>query len=228
MLKGVLGSRARLGGPLGSGRGSGVVPWYLAGGISAANCVAAYQPKGAASLAASYVNLVSPGTYDAAPGVAPTWAAGTGWTFNGSSQYLATGVIPVGTTWSAFIQFSNRTSGGNRWLFGVLGGALAFGVVPALFSGFIQYYNGNSVLGSAAVASGNLGVAGLVGYLNGTSSGSITSGSPTYTQGVFIGALNSAGTPQSYIACNVQAVAIFNSTLTPAQVAILAVAMAAL
>lgn len=50
-------------------------PWYLAGG--APTPIAVYQPKGAASLAASYVNLANPGTYDAAADVpgygAPTW-----------------------------------------------------------------------------------------------------------------------------------------------------------
>lgn len=64
-------------------------PWYLNGGISKANCVAVYQPKGAASYAASKVNLVTPGTYDLSDGAAfPTWAFATGWTFNGATQYL--------------------------------------------------------------------------------------------------------------------------------------------
>ena len=67
---------------------SAAVPWWLSGGISAANCIAAYQPKGAADLAASYVNLANPGTYNAAPGVAPTWAAADGWTFGGTNYLL--------------------------------------------------------------------------------------------------------------------------------------------
>lgn len=93
-----LGGRGVLG--LGLGRSSvsaAVTPWYLSGGVSAANCLAAYTPKGASSLAASYDNNAAPGngladgTYDAAPGVAPTWDAATGWTFNGMTQYLTTG-----------------------------------------------------------------------------------------------------------------------------------------
>jgi len=64
------------------------VDWWLSGGINAANAIVVYQPKGAASYAASLVNLANPGTYDAYAGSAPTWAAGTGWTFNGSTQYL--------------------------------------------------------------------------------------------------------------------------------------------
>ena len=73
-------------GPLGV-TANGAARWYLAGGISASACVAAYQPKGSTSLAASYTNLNSPGTYNAAPGVAPTWAVAT-WT---GSVVTATG-----------------------------------------------------------------------------------------------------------------------------------------
>lgn len=50
--------------------------WFTA--PSGATCVAAYDAIGAASLADSYVNEANPGTFDAAPGVAPTWAYGTG------------------------------------------------------------------------------------------------------------------------------------------------------
>lgn len=73
------------------------VPWWLAGGVAAGDCVAAYQAKGAASYAASKVNLANPGTYDAADGTAyPTWDAATGWT-GGSGKNLLTGVVPVKT-----------------------------------------------------------------------------------------------------------------------------------
>ena len=60
--------------------------WWLAGGIAAANCVAAYQPKGAASYAASKVNLANPGTYDLVKITNdPDFDAATGWTFDASS-----------------------------------------------------------------------------------------------------------------------------------------------
>ncbi len=75
-------------GRLGVGKQTSAAAWWLSGGISAANCIAAYQPKGAADLAASYVNLANPGTYNAAPGVAPTWAAADGWTFGGTNYLL--------------------------------------------------------------------------------------------------------------------------------------------
>ena len=62
--------------------------WYV---TYSTNLVAAYQPKGAASQAASYVNLVTPGTYDLTTADAPGWAAGTGWVFNDTTQNLVIG-----------------------------------------------------------------------------------------------------------------------------------------
>jgi hypothetical protein len=63
--------------------------WWLSGGITPANCIAAYQAKGAATYAASKVNLANPSTYDAVDGAAyPTWAAETGWTFDGATTFL--------------------------------------------------------------------------------------------------------------------------------------------
>lgn len=74
--------------------------WWLAGGIPGSNCLAAFKPKGAASLAASYVNLASGGaTWDAAPGVAPTFDTSYGWDFNSAAyEYL---VIGSGAMFSA-------------------------------------------------------------------------------------------------------------------------------
>jgi hypothetical protein len=66
--------------------------WWVVAGKT---CMAAYQFKGAASYAAAKVNLANPGTYDCVDGAAyPTWATETGCTFNGSTQYLITGVAP--------------------------------------------------------------------------------------------------------------------------------------
>ena len=70
------------------------VPWWLSGGIVAANCLAAYTPKGAASLAASYDNNAAPGnglpdgTYDVTEGAALSWDAATGWYDTSTGKYL--------------------------------------------------------------------------------------------------------------------------------------------
>lgn len=100
--------------PLGVTAGAAAVaPWYLSGGIAAANCLAAYTPKGAASLAASYDNNAAPGngladgTYDCTLGVAPTFDTSYGWSLNGSTQWLSTGIAQGAANWSWVVQFSD-------------------------------------------------------------------------------------------------------------------------
>lgn len=70
-------------------------PWWLAGGIPKENCLMAYKPIGAASYAASLVNLASPGRYDAAEGNAPTFNPTYGWVFSSGKEYL---IISYSTT----------------------------------------------------------------------------------------------------------------------------------
>lgn len=81
--------------------------WWLSGGIDPDDCVAAYQPKGAASYAASKVNLANPGTYDIDSGADPDWDASYGWNFNGTSHYLLASEFPINNgnfTVAAFIK----------------------------------------------------------------------------------------------------------------------------
>jgi hypothetical protein len=81
--------------------------WWLAGGIAPANCVAAYQAKGATSKAASLVNLAQPGTYDLTETGTVNWDAVAGWTgFTSTTDYLtSTAVIPGANPISASIVF---------------------------------------------------------------------------------------------------------------------------
>ncbi len=82
-------------------------PWWLAGGIAPANCVVAYQPKGASSLSASYINLATPGLNDVVVGTEPAWDSVNGWKGDGSTTYLYSPVTPV-STWTVAFRFSNR------------------------------------------------------------------------------------------------------------------------
>ena len=68
--------------------------------------VGAYAAKGAASQAASYVNLSDPGTKDLSVGVAPAWSSGSGWTTNGSTHYLDTGIV-IDDGWAVVIRVAN-------------------------------------------------------------------------------------------------------------------------
>lgn len=83
---------------------------YLVGGLTVADWVVAYDAERGANLAASYINLAHPGMNDAVVGTAPTWSAGTGWTFNGSTQYLST--IPMLKTYSLAVKFSGYNGTG--------------------------------------------------------------------------------------------------------------------
>lgn len=95
-----------IGGALGRGyrRAAAAVPWYLAGGVSAANCIAAYQPKGASSLEASYVNLANPGTYNLS-GATPAFDSALGYTdYKTFTNDIPIASLPALFMWSGKIR----------------------------------------------------------------------------------------------------------------------------
>lgn len=189
--------------------------WFLAGGISAANCIAAYQPKGAVDLASSYINLANPGTNNAAPGVAPTWDATNGWTFNGTSQYLATGITPS-SNWSVLVRFSS--AGVDGALFGCqTGGATSyFQIFPRGSSGASRVYRNGNVTGlaiSGGAASGVVAVAGATAYYNGAPETGTLSNNLSGATTIFIGARNSTGTANGFFGGNIQAISIYNISI---------------
>ena len=212
-----------------------VAPWYLAGGAPVP--VAAYQPIGASSLAASYVNLVSPGTFDAAPGVAPTWASGTGWGFNGTTQFLNAGLALSNIGVAVFIRFSGFALSDGKTIIGAFNSFAGNSIshVIQLNSGNVRSRNGTAdPIGLAdnapGLTSGVYGFSGLTPYRNGfAESALITSTAPTGTPlNIYIGALNLNGSAAQFTAANIQAIAIYPSTLTASQVAAVSAAMAAL
>lgn len=222
-----LGGRGVMG--LGLGRSSvqaAEASWWLSGGVAAANAIAVYQPKGAASLAASYTNLANPGTYDAAPGTAPTFDAATGWTFTAaSSQYLTTGVTPAADgTWSVLARFSD--AGINQMVFGGQGGSGQF-YLWLRADNKVEYGNIGYVTLAPRQSEGVLGFAGKTAYRNGSNVGTIGASSGAQRV-IFIAAYNNAGSPVLPLNGKVQALAIYNTTLTSTQVGLISAAMAAL
>jgi hypothetical protein len=209
--------------------GGGGSAWWLAGGIDPAVVVAAYQPKGAASLAASYVNLANPGTNDAAPGVAPTFDAATGWTFNGT-QNLVTGILATGTT-TIVARFSDASN--NGYLLGVSETVARLGVSPRRGTGTVVRYLYSSVSSfvdiSPGMSAGVLGLAGPNRYRDGASDGAFSAETFTSISQMRIGAATDASAAAfAFFSGNIIAVAIASSTLTAGQVAALSAAMAAL
>lgn len=206
-------------------------PWWLVAGKT---CVAAYQAKGAASLAASYINLANPGTYDAAPGVAPTWDAATGWTFNGTTQYLDTAVVPA-NGFSALARFSNRGNLGPMWGTADFDDGTRFGC--AAESGN-ESWNVQTYLAGRAyqnwgygqhLVAGTIAVAGQYGYVNGAVSGTEIPGwTAPATQPIWICRGGNGVWATQYGMYYIQAVAIYSATLTAGEVAAVSAAMAAL
>lgn len=183
--------------------------WWTAGG--APTPIAVYQPKGAASLAASYVNLVNPGTNNAALGDAPSWSA-AGWGMDGANDYLTTGLVPA-SGWSMLIAFTDWAPFG--WLIGAYNGSgnnrLSIGNPNG--ENRVEYGSGKTseVNYGAAVTSGVLGVAGQQAYRDGSpTGGTIAAWDGTITAGIEIGRLGGLGGGNT--ASTIIAVAIWDTS----------------
>jgi hypothetical protein len=198
--------------------------WWLAGDVNAANAKAVYQPIGAADLAASYVNLANPGTNNAAPGVAPTFNAATGWTFNGSTQYLDTGLAPA-HGWSMLVRFSGGTNTG--FVAGAGTSTESFYFRPNNAAAGRAYGYGNLKTVAGALTAGVMGMGGATAYLNGASEGAIGGTIAGTPPEVVIGARRSASVA-TFFAGSVQAFALYDTTLSAEQVADISAAMALL
>jgi len=193
---------------------------WLAGGIPRTACVAAYEPICAVSLADSYINRANPGTNNAAPGVAPAWAAETGWTFNGSTQYLTTGVVPTNDqAYSAIVRFSGISGGSGAYLLGLFNASgRVFSLRPNQ-SSQVVFSNGASVLSGVDMANGVLAIAGASGYRDGAYEASVTAWTGANALGIHIGAgSDAAGSPAAWRSGSIQAVYIYNVPITPTQV----------
>jgi len=214
-------------GPQAAGAANGW--WDNFGAISC--CVAAYQPKGAVSLADSYTDLSGNGN-NCSLGVAPGWAAGTGWTFNGINQYLDTGVTPVlDTTWSMAIQYANVTAQPPIKI--IMGAFDAAGrgmyISPTTTGNPRSFRYGIAGAGVVDFLTGNAIIAGNPAYRNGVFNQNCASVTAWAPGSIYIGANNQTSAGISYPSDgDVSAAAIYDCVLTAPQVAILAAAMAAI
>lgn len=210
------------------------IPWWLTGGIPAANCIAAYQAKGAASYAASKINLANPGTYNATDGVAyPTWNTSTGWSFVAASlQYLITGVAPA-SGWSAIIRIANYTKTNGVFAFGGYNTTDSQGMAinPSRADSRPVFYNGGGETpASGGLTAGVFAVAGQYGYINGSSVTGALAAWITTISNICIGCYYREGVGAQTSTCitgGVIAFAIYNTNIA-AYISGLTTAMAAL
>ena len=207
---------------LGVGKQAAVSSWWLSGGISEANAIIVYQPKGAASLDASYTNLANPGTYDAKLGVAPTWNATDGWIFDGISQTLKPGYTSQ-SNHTFIVRFSGAANTNGNLFYSEGGGAHR--IAPRWAGLYVNYkYSSNDSNVSPILTDGILATAGTKAYRNGVDEGITLDNSGAGGQ---IWIASKYGTDAFY-AVKIQAFAIYNTVLSQEQMTALNTAMAAL
>lgn len=192
--------------------------WDLNGTIT--SCVAAYQPKGAASYAASLVNLTGNSTYDATEVVAPTWASASGWEFDNTAEGFdvgLTGLTPSSTT--VIARYWRPASGLYGRAIFLAGTNLRYYVLEnnMYFWGSANYQSVTSGGGDQIAA-----VAGYKAYLNGSFTNDLDTSKTGTMTATKIGQTYSDGT-----AVYLYALAIYNSDIS-SSVSALTAAMAAL
>jgi len=229
-----LGSRYGIQGALGRSvkrAGSANTWWDLNGTLS--SCIVAYQAKGAASYAASKVNLANAGTYNATDDGTnyPAWNTSTGWTFDGSNDYLNTNIKAGSTSWSYIIKFSNSGADYYRRWWGARDGASGNQVGLENRAGNTSFYvmNGSDAVNQTSITADDLSAGWLAICANkfyaasGVKNNNLTQGTlPDLF--LYIGKANNLN-PKSIA---VQAFAIYNEEISAANIASIGAAMAAL
>jgi len=203
-------------------------PWYLAGGVPPANCLAAYKAIGVANLAASKVNIANPGTYDLSvlsTPLNPTWDTVTGWTFDGATQYLETNLTPAAgaaQTMTMIVRFSGCAA--NTGYMGYVDGAANYFAITPRRAGGSKFINGAAAgaLISTAASAGVIAIAGANCYIDGVSLGTCTLGSGGGAVEIYLGCVNG---PTLYWAGSIQMAALYDIVLTGAQVVAVGTAM---
>jgi hypothetical protein len=233
-------------------------PWWLAGDVNPNNVLAVYQPKDAVNYAESKVNIVNPGVHNAVDGTLfPVWSSGDGWTFSSSHNrtgtYLTTDIssIEMGRKQgSIIVKYSSLADQGRAMC--LIGGqyesdsgsdipTISLEISPPSLGGLVLCPNFDEAHDSPLPTSPGANV--LQGIIANTPDGSyfngnFVSGGGSWSDNVdssdlYIGCLNydfESGLHRPYIFASVkiQAIAIYNTTLTPFQVAVITSFLAAL
>lgn len=201
-----------------------VTPWYLAGDIAASDCIAAYAAKGAASLAASKINLPTPGTLDLAPSPDdPSWNATDGWYGFTATQFLKLVTAPT-DNWSVVVRYGNSSDNVVAMLFTNNTGKWAISASSSAYNGLVFFHSSQEARNR--VTSGVVGMSGKLCYINGTYDVTIGAGAIDPGTNICIGGFNgwSGGTFNG----SIQAIAFYDVSITAAQMLAVSTAMAAL
>lgn len=186
------------------------VAWYLSGGIPESTDYTVYDPLAASSQANSYINLTNPGTRDANPVVAPSWSANSGWTFNGTTQYIDSQTIFSANS-TIIIWFEN-------WAGVYVCGSTKVLFRPVLTGTTRLTTTGNTDI-NGETTGGILGVrCGLNAFKDGLQFGAMGAFPAGTDYSVFLGCRNNAGSPANFGSGRILRYAQYNFKLSDAQV----------
>jgi len=205
--------------------------WWLSGGVAKANCFGAYQGRHAGSYALSKINLNQPGTNDLVETGPPDWAVGVGWQGGATTQFFTIPGCRPTEVWSMLAQFKNAQSFSQQFAGAENQAALGpngFSMNnTGSFQAMINFGEGD--IGGVQV-DGNLAMAGKRTFRDGVYSGiTIPAGTGTCAVDLMLLCDNWNGVAHGGAhVTEVIAFAIYTVTLSDAQVAAIAAAMAGL
>lgn len=217
-------------------------PWYLAGG--APTPLAAYQPKGAANLAASYLRVAGSGgfadldpsvhtAYKLAYNIDPPTFSADGWVF-ATGKVLESGIV-ANSNYSYCVQYLNANVAGVA-LVGYVNANTGYQIAIDPNNNGTQglYKNQGSLTYGTPRASGNVIIAKDKVYVNGALAGTL-SGWSSKTESLFIAIGGTVvllgGTPWQISGndgVTISALAAYTSELTAGMAAAIAAAMGAI
>lgn len=213
--------------------------WWLSGGVDPADCVGAYRGRGAASYAASKVNLCSPGTNDLVVGtvpvagqgpvVPPDWAAGVGWQ-GGQGAYFKLPGVYAADDWTAIIRVTNAMTYSQQFAGAMSAGGLQPGFSLNNTGAYQAMKNMSDGAYGGTLVTGTTAIAGKTAYRNGIPlSPPIPPGTGTAPVEWFWLTANWGGVPHGGAhVTEFVAMALYNTTLTDEQVAAIGAAMGGL
>lgn len=207
--------------------------WWLAGGIDPADCEAAYRAVGAASYAASKVNLNNPGYKDLVDtGHAPTWTV-QGWQFDGIAQYLDTMITNHTDEWSLLVRYNDQnwpTKNMSAFLIGAheYGDRLGISIFNDNDTKIVNRYEyaGDDLVGGNAYFYGVRVLTNHIGYSQGERETPTAYNylNPSFwngygTQSIAIGCQNLVDdSPYNFWKGKIEAAAIYKRVLTPTEI----------